>query len=288
MMADEESLSPSGRYTLVHVLIPHPPLKLRADCTYSVGSSKTEPIEQSRCALKLIEEFVDRLKELGRFDDSLIVIHADHGGAYRTKNDTLVTNARSVSLNVVLLVKPVGNPASEELQVVDSETSLLDIARIIMNSVADARSNEPRSAPWSGRPRLVPLIEGEAFDSAKFILKRHGFAIGNVINIHNGFFPAGTVIAQNPPGFAEAADVDEVALLLSLGHPDEPNVMPDYVGHDIAEVSEWLQGRELSDSSISYVEHVGAPKGMVVAQTPKGGTKLDGQQEIVFYLSKGH
>ncbi len=109
----ERSLSPTGRYTLVHVIIPHYPLKLRSDCTYSVGSSTTEAIEQAQCALKLILEYVDLLKELGRFDDSLILIHGDHGGPYRTERGQLVTMGRSRSLDAVLLVKPMATQVAE-------------------------------------------------------------------------------------------------------------------------------------------------------------------------------
>jgi beta-lactam-binding protein with PASTA domain len=61
--------------------------------------------------------------------------------------------------------------------------------------------------------------------------------------------------------------------------------MPDFVGRDISEVSEWLARRQLPASSIHHVSHAVAPMGMVVAQSPQPGRKADGSEEIVIYVS---
>jgi arylsulfatase A-like enzyme len=42
-------------------------------------SDHTSVHEQTSCATKLIKEFVNKLKQLGRYDDSLIIIQSDHG-----------------------------------------------------------------------------------------------------------------------------------------------------------------------------------------------------------------
>ena len=84
MMAEEERLSASGRYTVIHVLVPHAPHRLTADCDYTLGSTATGPMEQTHCALKMIREFITLIENLDRFDDSLILIQGDHGGPYRT------------------------------------------------------------------------------------------------------------------------------------------------------------------------------------------------------------
>ena len=288
LIAEEKTLPPSGRYTLVHVVIPHHPYRLEADCTYSVGSARTGVIEQSQCALKLIVEFLEILKELGRFDGSLFIVHGDHGGPHRTRNGTLVSGARSRSLNAVLLVKPVGTPSGSQLEVLDSETSLLDIPSIVMSSVADGDSSSPQESPWSRPGSVVPFIEGELIDSAELILKRHGFALGEVSQIHSERHPKGTVISQNPPAYQRGPASKEVAVVLSLGHADDDDVMPDFVGRDVAEVSDWLRRSQISASSIRRIHHAGAPEGMIVRQTPQAGTRTDGGQEIVFYVSRGN
>lgn len=285
LMADEEKLPTSGRYTLVHVVIPHHPLKLAADCSYSVGSSKTGVIEQSQCALKLILDFVALLKRLDRFDNSLILVHGDHGGPYRTKNDALVTGARSRSLHTVLLLKPVGTTGGGELEVLDSEMSLLNIPSIVMSSVADARSGRSAAEPWNARRTVVPFIEGELIDSAELILERNGFAIGDVTKTYSERYPQGTVISQEPAAYQNGQDTEEIAVVISLGFADAVDVMPDFVGRDVEEATAWLDRRPPSISSIRRVAHAGAPEGMVVRQTPRAGTKIDENQEVVLYVS---
>ncbi len=287
MMAEEESLSSTGRYTLVHVVIPHHPLKLGADCTYTLGSTRTGVIEQSKCALKLVLEFVDHLEKLRRFDDSLILIHGDHGGPYRTKNGELVTEARSRSLSTVLLIKPMGQAKTGGLQVLDSEMSLMDVPSIVIGSVAEARLGEPRTAPWDLSQRFVPFVQGELFESAQLILKRQGFSLGEVKESPSQSYAAGTVISQEPPAYHGGSDTSEIEIVLSTGHPGGSDIMPDFVGRDIAEVSYWLEQRRLPTSSIHHVVHVGAPEGMVVRQTPRAGAGTNGSGEIAFYVSKG-
>ncbi len=220
MMTEEAAQSSSGRYTVVHVLLPHDPPKLRADCTYGVGSSKTGVLDQSQCALKLILDFINLLKDLGRFDDSLILVHGDHGGFYRTRNGTLVTKARSRSLDTVLLIKPVGVSGRGRLEVMDARTSLLDIPSIVIGSVADADSDRPSPTPWSRRRSFVPLLEGERLESAQLILERQGFSLGRVNKVYSDRYPAGTVISQDPPAYEGADDTEEITVVLSLGRRD--------------------------------------------------------------------
>ncbi|MGH9462233.1 MAG: PASTA domain-containing protein, partial [Vicinamibacteria bacterium] len=264
-------------------------LKLRADCSYSVGSTRTEPLEQSQCALKLILKFVSLLKELGRFDDSLIVVNGDHGGPYRTLDGKLVTLARSRSLDAVLLVKPVGTPAAGELQVSDLETSLLLIPGIVMSSVVDAESSDAHPEPWIRRRAIVPRVEEEMVESAKLILDRNGFSLGEVTRVHDPRYAEGTVLSQDPPAFSRGEATDQVSVVVSRGpSPEDPNVMPNFVGRNVTEVVDWLQKRQLPTTSIHHVAQSIAPEHMVVTQSPRAGDRLDEDAEVVFYVSRGN
>jgi hypothetical protein len=287
MMEAERALSPTGRYTMVHVIIPHYPLKLKADCSYSVGSATTEPVEQAQCALKLILDFTQLLKDLGRFDDSLILIHGDHGGPYRTEKGQLVIMGRNRSLDAVLLVKPMGVSARGELEILDSRTSLLIIPSIIMSSVADVGSTPPWERPWSRRRAVVPLVEGELIESAERILERNGFLLGKTSETESSQYAEGTVISQDPPAYERGDDTTEVSVLISSGPPRGPNVMPDFVGRDVAEVSAWLKEKDLPSSVIRMVSNPVVPEGMVVSQMPRPGDRTDRNTEIVFYVNDG-
>jgi beta-lactam-binding protein with PASTA domain len=195
---------------------------------------------------------------------------------------------RNRSLDTVLLVKPMGVSARGELEKLDLETSLLIIPSIIMSSVTDAGSRPPRAAPWSRSRAVVPLVEGELIESAERILRRNGFSLGETRDIESSQYAAGAVISQDPPAYERGDDTTEVSVLVSSGPPKGPNVMPDFVGRDVAEVSEWLRQKQLPSSVIHKVSNPVVPEGMVVSQSPRAGAKTDGNTEIVFYVNAGN
>ena len=81
MLADEAQRPARGQYVYYHALIPHPPYILNEQCEY-VGESRWGPSEYwayVRCANLMIERLVHELARLGRLDDALIIVHADHG-----------------------------------------------------------------------------------------------------------------------------------------------------------------------------------------------------------------
>jgi arylsulfatase A-like enzyme len=90
----------------------------------------------------MILDFVTRLKILGRFDSSIIIISSDHGGGYEVVDNELVnighkgpfspewSKARSRAL---LLVKARGNRNPiNTFKVSYAETTLIDIAPTIL------------------------------------------------------------------------------------------------------------------------------------------------------------
>ena len=68
-------------YKLLHLIIPHAPVVLDADCVFvDVRQfSRTTYRGQARCAVKLLAEFLDRLRQAGIYDRSLIIVSSDHG-----------------------------------------------------------------------------------------------------------------------------------------------------------------------------------------------------------------
>ena len=139
-LEDEKHFPGSNRYTFIHLLIPHFPYIFHCDCSYNNDLKVTSPIEQSKCATQLIVDFVKTLKELGRFDNSLILVCADHGGRFEIENGGLKgvehlglyskrwSRARSRAL---LLIKPPGGNGNESFVASHAETTLLDIAPTI-------------------------------------------------------------------------------------------------------------------------------------------------------------
>lgn len=74
---EQESIQQeTGRYVFAHFIFPHPPMVWDSECNFVQESSYSE---QCLCAAKFIFKFIQVLKDTGRFDNSLIVIHGDHG-----------------------------------------------------------------------------------------------------------------------------------------------------------------------------------------------------------------
>jgi hypothetical protein len=294
-MREEKGLPQQGRYTYIHLLLPHWPFNLRADCSFQEGGGKTSPVEQTQCALALVAKFVTTLRKLGRFEDSLILIHGDHGGFFRTHKGSLMPYERSRSLRALLMIKPLGVVTTDGLIQSDRETTLLDIKPALMNAVNRARLNDshlesPREAlaPYGG---VVPFVEGETLETAKLILGRRGFTLGNIVEVHHPTYAANRIIAHAPSPYADAPDGNQVQVLLSLGPRDHTKVMPDFIGREIDDVLPAIIDRArdgtMSNTQIHYVEQVGFPRGRVVAQSPKAGDRIDTEVEISLYVSKG-
>jgi hypothetical protein len=82
MTDDEDRRAARGYYVFVHLLTPHAPWITDRDCAYrglNWSTPAREVIEQHACALRLLSEIVARLQSLGRYEDALMVVHADHG-----------------------------------------------------------------------------------------------------------------------------------------------------------------------------------------------------------------
>lgn len=143
----ERYLPPSGRYTFMHLIVPHFPNIFHSDCSCGERLEngqlpRTTVTEQSNCATKMILDFVTCLKDLGRFDSSVIVISADHGSGYEVVGDELVNIGHKGAFSpewsktrsrALLLVKAPGNGnPTGALKVSYAETTLLDIAPTIL------------------------------------------------------------------------------------------------------------------------------------------------------------
>ena len=156
VLKQEAELPATGRYTLIHAVLPHTPEVLAADCSYDVRGSETTQVEQAGCATKLLVDFVERLKELGRFDNSLVIAHADHG-VYAPESSA-ENPAERVSMRALLLIKPIGGRG--ELAVSDVKSTVIDIAPTLLRALAVENQLQMEGKPLlDAMPgnRLVPM-----------------------------------------------------------------------------------------------------------------------------------
>jgi hypothetical protein len=129
-LLDMEPLLPErGRYTLVHLLLPHRPYRLRRDCSYGSGSEPSDLGQQTECTLRLVLRFVELLRRLDRLDDSVVVLHGDHGINEVLREGQFVED-ESAWVRTTLLVKPA--EARGPLRLAEGPAHMEDIAPTLL------------------------------------------------------------------------------------------------------------------------------------------------------------
>lgn len=110
---------------IIHLNGPHPPYTMDASA-HPVDESESSAIEQGKGALYIVEEYARQMKELGIYDNSMIVIMADHGDV----NDPA---------HGILLVKDRG--ISEEFQRTSAPVSYFDLHNTIFSYLGENKGS---------------------------------------------------------------------------------------------------------------------------------------------------
>ncbi len=82
-------------YKIVHLMLSHNPMVVNRECEYAgkvLYAVRENVLNQSRCSLVEAVRLLDEMRELGIYDNTLIVIMGDHGAWVRPKGLTPDTN----------------------------------------------------------------------------------------------------------------------------------------------------------------------------------------------------
>jgi len=85
MLMNEVNRPAAGQFVFFHAMVPHSPWARDESCDFIPKDLRTEANKKARargqhiCALKILSWLIDHLKQLGRYEDALIIVHADHG-----------------------------------------------------------------------------------------------------------------------------------------------------------------------------------------------------------------
>lgn len=131
----EPRLPSRGRYTLVHVALPHGPFRLRSDCAWA-GSEATDLEQQTRCTLSLLLGFVETLRRLDRLDGSVVLVQGDHGMGQTLESGRIVEDEEAW-LRTVVLVKPRG--ARGPMRRATRTATMVDVAPTLLALLGIAR-----------------------------------------------------------------------------------------------------------------------------------------------------
>lgn len=155
---NEKNRSANGNYIFIHLLLPHPPYIYDENCIMNKNNIDRTHIngtynlykDQSRCAMKTLDQIVEKIKEANNYDNSMIIVHSDHGFKFLSNNtdgaivawDTIPKKMRNAIHNdkalhqkaleslsdVIMFIKP------PEGKTIASDTPIqpIDIAPIVL------------------------------------------------------------------------------------------------------------------------------------------------------------
>ena len=153
-----------------HFLFTHDPVDFNRDCLYRGNDEQWSTAQQNwagvkeetACALSKFAQFISKIKELGVFDQSLIVLKSDHGKppAYYDEDSIFsrkIHGHRALGYGryePFLAIKDFGPPAGP-LQKNSSPVLLDDMAKTICMAALDA----PRCDQYTGLNLLAPNLD---------------------------------------------------------------------------------------------------------------------------------
>jgi hypothetical protein len=124
-------------YKYIHVMNTHNPMVVDAECRYNgnpVNMDRITLTQQSRCTMDTLARLFNRMQELRIYDNTLIIIHGDHGGwvpnyrqgpAIRFKSGHAAPEWMTALASPLLAIKKPGD--NSPYRDTDVPASLLDI-----------------------------------------------------------------------------------------------------------------------------------------------------------------
>ena len=131
----------------VHSLSTHTPYVLTDDCRTVAPTSLDHLLPQARCGLLAVASLLNRLKDAGSYDNTLIVVMADHGinpGVYgRTTSDALGKGWQHLAgaANPIFLMKP--QRRRGDLTEVSDAVHVPDLGAMLCAQIRSCRGSAP-------------------------------------------------------------------------------------------------------------------------------------------------
>jgi eukaryotic-like serine/threonine-protein kinase len=133
------------------------------------------------------------------------------------------------------------------------------------------------------RANTVPALLGESERTAQLRVAQDGLQLASMAEIRSTEYPAGAVIAQNPPAKSSG---NRVALLVNRGEHGATYVMPDLIGVNGDRAADLLRARGFRVSLVGDHPYPGLPAGIVLRQNPQGGFQVAPGDPISLEVSR--
>ncbi len=118
----------------LHTNTTHAPVVFDAECNYikAIPATLKNSAEEGLCALKNVFAIIKGLKEANLFDNTMIVVWADHGSHHAHK-DFINTGIQYKRAAATLLIKPFNR--NEEFTINDYPSQLLDLTKTFAEAI---------------------------------------------------------------------------------------------------------------------------------------------------------
>jgi eukaryotic-like serine/threonine-protein kinase len=133
------------------------------------------------------------------------------------------------------------------------------------------------------RANTVPSLLGESERTAQLRVQQDGLQLTSMAEIRSTEYPAGAVVAQNPPPKSSGGTV---ALLVNRGEHGASYVMPDLIGVNGDRAADLLRTRGFRVSLVGDHPYPGVPAGIVLRQNPQGGFQVAPGDPISLEVSR--
>lgn len=133
------------------------------------------------------------------------------------------------------------------------------------------------------RATIVPALVGESERTAVLRLQSNGLQVAGVAEIRSTDYPAGAVVAQDPPPDARGA---AVTVLVNRGEPEATYVMPDLIGVNGDRAADLLRARGFRVAVVGEHPYPGVPGGVVLRQHPQAGFRISPGRPISLEVSR--
>lgn len=132
---------------------------------------------------------------------------------------------------------------------------------------------------------LVPDLVGESGRAAEMNARRRGLEVGATVVAHIPGLPPDQVVAQSPPPNAVGVATPKINLLVTAGAEEQSYIMPDFVGHHLAEASSAIEQAGLHLGDVTDVEAPGGHS-VILKQAPPPGQRVTPGTVVTFEISR--
>ena len=133
----------------------------------------------------------------------------------------------------------------------------------------------------------VPDIRGQTQARAETILSQHNLAQGTVRHEYDPVTPVDLVLGQDPAPKIQVPAGSKVSIVLSLGPPPQPVMVPDLAGKDLAVAQSELAAAGLELGEVGEEPNNIYSLGKVVRSEPPLGTTVQEGDTINLIVSQG-